>query len=98
MKKRIVGSVVAVSFVACLSGSAFAAPAAVPAQTVVAAPGERAAPDLAAESKSEAQAYGARQSATKNLDSFRGGEGAGIYIGGGALSVALLIVLLIVIF
>jgi hypothetical protein len=44
----------------------------------------------------EAQRYASREVNTKGLDTFRGGERGGVYIGSGVLIVALLVVLLIV--
>jgi hypothetical protein len=43
----------------------------------------------------EAQGYAAREQQTKNLNDFRGGEGY-LYIGGGALTVALLVLLILI--
>ena len=41
--------------------------------------------------------YAARESKAQNLEKFRGGDGVSIYIGGGAIGVVLIVLLLIII-
>ncbi len=107
MKTHIVTSLATISLAAFLSGPALAASAAnattpTPvtsqevAQEVTQVPEPSALTTKSGSSTDEAQGYASRESSAKGLESFRGGEGASLYIGGGALTVALLIVLIVI--
>jgi hypothetical protein len=103
-KIRLASSIVIASLAVLLSTPAFADPGSPPAapinRKVVDPARQLTAPTrgrmtTASGSSDEAQRYATRESHAKPLETFRGGE-RGIYIGTGALVVALLIVLIIV--
>ena len=85
-----------------LSGPAFAAAglpeSAVPITAPAPAAVEKAKPAKATPARTTKPStnYAQREQQSQGLEKFKGGEGAGLYISGSALAVALLIVLLIV--
>jgi hypothetical protein len=65
---------------------------------VAEAPGGRAARSAPVhESPVEARDYAAREAAAPALGQFEGGDGAGIYIGGSALTIVLIVLLIVII-
>jgi hypothetical protein len=103
-KTQITRSIVVALLSLFLTGSAFAGAAAPPVAALGSEPAlqagtspapSRVTPATKTTGPGETQRYASREASAKSLAAFRGGDG-GIYIGGGALVTALLIVLLIV--
>ena len=97
MKTRTARSLAISSLVVCLSGPGYAVANEIPPQAaIIEASPTKTGLSPSAESAQDAKTYEARERAGKTLGTFRGGHGAGVYIGGSALTIALLIVLLVV--
>jgi hypothetical protein len=93
MKKLIVGALlVAFSEIPSVASAALAPS---PRGAIAGAPASPAAPPTAPGPTSEASEYAEREAATPELAEFDGGH-RGIYIGGGAVTVLLIVLLVLV--
>jgi len=95
MKKLIAGALL-VALLGAPSIAAARTTRGVPA-AVAQAPARRVAPAPVAATAADASDYAAREAAAPALGQFEGGDSAGIYIGGSALTVVLIVLLIVII-